>query len=83
MLGLPGKMGMDGSKVWDSFQQGDVLGIRNYCETDVLNTYLVFLRFELIRGNLSEDRYKQEVTRLTNYLGEQDKPHFTEFLTHL
>jgi predicted PolB exonuclease-like 3'-5' exonuclease len=34
-------MGMDGSKVWDAAQAGDILGMRNYSETDVLNTYLV------------------------------------------
>ena len=50
-------MGMDGSKVWDAFQAGDIGGIRNYCETDVLNTCLVYLRFELIRGRLPSDGY--------------------------
>src|SRR5580692_7306438 len=32
LLGFPGKMGMDGSKVWDCFLQGDTVAIRNYCE---------------------------------------------------
>ena len=59
MLGFPGKMGMDGSKVWDNFQDGDIEGIRNYCETDVLNTYLVYQRFELIRGRINADQYAQ------------------------
>ena len=45
LCGFPGKMGMDGSKVWDSYARGDIQSIRDYCETDVLNTYLVYLNF--------------------------------------
>ncbi len=53
LLGLPGKLGFDGSQVWDAFQGGDLAGIRAYCETDVLNTWLVWLRFALLaRGTL-------------------------------
>src|SRR3989338_3665701 len=54
LLGLPGKMGHSGAEVWEQFQQGNLEGIRNYCETDVLNTYLVYLRYELMRGNLDD-----------------------------
>ena len=35
--------------------------IRNYCETDVLNTFLVYLRFELMRGMLSREEYHRGV----------------------
>ena len=35
---------------------GELTRIRRYCETDVLNTYLVFLRFQLMRGRLTDDR---------------------------
>ena len=55
VCGFPGKMGMSGDKVWDCFMEGDVGAIRNYCETDVLNTYLVFLRYELMRGRKSRE----------------------------
>ena len=47
LLGFPGKLGMGGSQVWEAFQRGEIAAIRNYCETDVVNTYLVFLRFQL------------------------------------
>jgi predicted PolB exonuclease-like 3'-5' exonuclease len=80
LLGLPGKMGMDGSKVWESYQQGDIEGIRNYCETDVLNTYLVYLRFELIRGRLSAADYDGECERVRESLLAEERPHFNEFL---
>jgi len=80
MLGLPGKLGMDGSKVWDAYQAGKLADIRNYCETDVLNTYLVYLRFELIRGTLDPAGYDQEVQRVRDVLGSEDKPHWRDFL---
>jgi len=71
---------MDGSKVWDAWLDGDVAGIRNYCETDVLNTYLVYLRYELIRGNLDQQEYQQECQLVRDELEKEDKPHLTEFL---
>lgn len=80
LLGFPGKMGMSGAKVWDSFLDGDIDGIRNYCETDVLNTYLVYLRFELMRGRLMQEAYQQECGRLRELLTREDKAHFREFL---
>ena len=80
MLGFPGKMGMDGSKVWDNYQAGDVEGIRNYCETDVLNTYLVYQRFEMIRGRISAARYDQSCQQVRAELEKENKPHLTEFL---
>ena len=80
MLGFPGKMGMSGDKVWDCFLQGDLDTIRNYCETDVLNTYLVYLRFEQIRGNLNEEEYHNECGRVRELLKKENKPHLTEFL---
>ena len=38
LIGFPGKLGMDGSKVWEAWQNGEIAGIRDYCETDVMNT---------------------------------------------
>ncbi len=80
LLGFPGKMGMGGDKVWDYYLKGEIEAIRNYCETDVLNTYLVYLRYELIRGNLLQDSYDSECSRLREYLQKEDKPHFAEFI---
>ncbi|MFA7095067.1 MAG: 3'-5' exonuclease [Gammaproteobacteria bacterium] len=80
LLGLPGKMGMSGAKVWESYQQGDIAGIRNYCETDVLNTYLVYLRFELMRGRLSPEQYRTECQLVRDSLARESKAHLQEFL---
>jgi len=82
LLGFPGKMGMSGAKVWDAFCDGDIAGIRNYCETDVLNTYLVYLRYELIRGRLTPAGYERECQLVRETLTREEKPHFREFLEH-
>ena len=81
MLGFPGKMGMSGARVWDAFLAGGLQDIRNYCETDVLNTYLVFLRFELVRGRLTAAEYHAECLQLRDYLKAENRPHFDEFLS--
>lgn len=80
MLGFPGKMGMDGSKVWDTYLNGNIQAIRDYCETDVLNTYLVYLRYQLIRGVLTDESYETECDRVRQMLAQEDKPHLKEFL---
>jgi 3'-5' exonuclease len=80
LCGFPGKLGMDGSMVWQAFLDGKVAEIRNYCETDVMNTYLVFLRFQLMRGTLTPERHDEEIAFLRDYLGTQDAPHWKEFL---
>jgi predicted PolB exonuclease-like 3'-5' exonuclease len=80
LLGFPGKMGMSGAKVWDAYQGGDIAGIRNYCETDVLNTYLVYLRFQRMRGHLSDEGYLEECALVRDVLAGSQAPHLNEFL---
>ena len=80
MLGFPGKMGMAGDKVWDCYLSGDIEAIRNYCEMDVLNTYLIYLRYELIRGRHSEQSCQDKCHRLRQVLSGENKPHLTKFL---
>ncbi len=71
-LGFPGKMGMDGSQVWDEYQAGNLKGIRDYCETDVLNTYLVYLRYQLMQGEINHEELEQEFTLLRDALESQN-----------
>ena len=80
MLGFPGKLGMDGGLVWEKFQQGAIDEIRNYCETDVLNTYLVYLQFEMIRGRCSRGLLVQKMDRVKDMLRESGEGHLEEFL---
>jgi hypothetical protein len=80
LLGFPGKLGMSGEHVWDAHLAGRSEDIRNYCETDVVNTYLVYLRFELMRGRLTHDEHEREVEVVRHALREAQKPHLREYL---
>jgi hypothetical protein len=80
LLGLPGKMGFSGSQVWGAFLAGDIDGIRRYCETDVLNTYLVLLAFERMRGRLEPEGHAAEIQRVRQLLAASGEPHHREFL---
>jgi len=80
LCGFPGKLGMDGSKVWAAYQAGEIEAIRNYCETDVANTHLVYLRFQLMRGHLSASGYEAEINLVRDTLSSYSAPHWAEFL---
>lgn len=80
LCGFPGKMGMDGSQVWPAFQRGEIAEIRNYCETDACNTYLMALRFNLIRGQLTPVAYAAEIALVYQALKNNNAPHWQEFL---
>jgi predicted PolB exonuclease-like 3'-5' exonuclease len=80
MLGFPGKLGMSGDKVWQCWLDGGIDDIRDYCETDVLNTYLVYLRFEYMRGNLDDTSLQREYDLVRSTLETMDQPHLNEFL---
>ncbi|HEX7811893.1 MAG TPA: 3'-5' exonuclease, partial [Burkholderiales bacterium] len=80
LAGLPGKLGMDGSQVWDAYQAGQIAAIRNYCETDVANTYLLYQRFQLVRGALDETQYRRECELVRATLAKATDAHWREFL---
>lgn len=80
ILGLPGKPGMQGAEVADAWLAGEIEAIRGYCETDALNTYLVWLRFELMRGRLDAARYRKKTKALHKMLAaDEAHPHLVEF----
>ncbi len=79
LCGFPGKMGMSGAKVWDAYQAGEIESIRNYCETDVLNTYLVYLNFERSRGNLDQTQYLDECQLVRDNLKSSKLQHLLQF----
>lgn len=84
MLGFPGKLGMDGNQVWQQYLEGNIKEIRDYCEIDVLNTYCIYLRFELIRGLLSKEKYDEALLNLIISLEQEpEKAHWQEFLDNI
>ncbi|MHA1539790.1 MAG: 3'-5' exonuclease, partial [Alphaproteobacteria bacterium] len=82
ILGYPGKFGVDGGKVTDMFDKGDIVGIRDYCETDALNTYLVYLSYARHTGVINADGYEYSIEEMKNFLKKQGKTQtvFTDFL---
>ncbi len=80
LCGFPGKMGVDGSQVWALYQQGRLAEIRDYCETDVVNTYLVYCRYQLMRGQLTRAAFDAEIDLVRRSLAEIDAPHWKEYL---
>jgi len=81
LAGFPGKLGMDGGDVWEQYRSGGIGAIRDYCETDTVNTYLVYLRFQQMRCALSPERYAAECALLRGTLEKRPEPHWREFLS--
>lgn len=80
LCGFPGKLGMDGAEVHVAWRDGRIEDIRRYCETDVMNTYLLYCRFQLLRGGLTEAEYAQEIAHVRRTLADSDEPHWQEYL---
>ncbi|HQT69181.1 MAG TPA: 3'-5' exonuclease [Thiobacillus sp.] len=80
LCGFPGKLGMDGSQVLGAFQRGEINAIHHYCETDAMNTWLVYLRFQKMRGTLSESAYAAEIELTRATLTQHSAPHWQAFL---
>ncbi len=82
LCGFPGKLGMDGSQVYAQYLAGQTDDIRRYCETDVMNTYLVYCRFQKMRGGLTEAEYEQEIAYVKETLGNlaPTESHWDEYL---
>ncbi len=80
LMGLPGKLGMEGSQVWEAYQAGKLAEIRNYCETDVVNTYLIFQRFQMMRGTLSIEQHRTQCNIVRATLAKSPEAHWKEFL---
>ncbi|MEY2776894.1 MAG: hypothetical protein RLY30_992 [Pseudomonadota bacterium] len=88
LCGFPGKLGEDGAKVWDAYLEGRWAEVAAYCETDVVNTYLLYCRFQLMRGQMSPQAYRDELGVVRSSLralqGQADAPlegqHWERFL---
>jgi len=80
LAGFPGKIGIGGARVWETYLAGEIAKIRDYCEADTANTYLLYLRYQLLRGIFTPQAYKREIKLLKDYLEHLGKPHWREFL---
>jgi predicted PolB exonuclease-like 3'-5' exonuclease len=69
ILGFAGKPSeIHGGEVEAYFRQGRIREIADYCETDVVNTYRVWLRYELFCGRLSTKAYEATEDFLNKFL---------------
>jgi predicted PolB exonuclease-like 3'-5' exonuclease len=80
LLGFPGKLGFSGDQVWDAYLAGELQAVRQYCETDALNTYLIYLRFQFLRARLDRAALEAELERLRAFLRLSSEPHHAQFL---
>jgi predicted PolB exonuclease-like 3'-5' exonuclease len=80
LCGFPGKLGMDGSEVLAAIEGGKIEEVRRYCETDVLNTYLLYARFRLLRGELAAGEYAKEISLARERIAATGAPHWAEFI---
>jgi predicted PolB exonuclease-like 3'-5' exonuclease len=71
---------MDGSEVNAAIAEGRLEDVRRYCETDVMNTFLLYLRFRLLRGELTAGEYAKEVSFAREKIAAVDAPHWREFI---
>lgn len=56
-IGMPGKLGVDGKDVGPLIHAGKLVEVQAYCLCDVVQTAGVFLRVQLVRGELGRDAY--------------------------
>jgi predicted PolB exonuclease-like 3'-5' exonuclease len=81
LSGFAGKLGMEGSQVWEAYCTGQIDRIRAYCESDVVNTYLLYCRFRKIRGQLEERQYEAELQLVRDAVAASPDPIWQEFLS--
>jgi len=83
MMGLPGKPdGISGAEVEKYYRDGHIREIAEYCESDVVNTYRVWLRYELFRGRLSDAEFQATEANLIDFIKarENTKSHLTDLM---
>ena len=80
LYGFPGKLGMSGAEVVSAVARGELREVRNYCETDVVNTLLLYQRFRLVRGELTAAEYAQEIALVRSKLAASEAPHWKAFV---
>lgn len=64
LIGLPGKVGVDGSQVEGLYHAGQLESIQRYCLADVAQTALLFLRFRLLQGQITPEAYRDRAAAL-------------------
>lgn len=70
MIGLPGKGDVDGADVQGLWEAGRLPEIQAYCRRDVIQSYFLFLRMELVRGRIVPEQYDAALTASASFRNE-------------
>lgn len=73
-IGLPGKGAVSGPRVQELFDAGRLPEIESYCRDDVIQTFFLFLRVELLRGRLEHADYRRAWERSARFLEQIGAP---------
>jgi 3'-5' exonuclease len=79
LAGFPGKVGLGGHAVAAAVAAGRIDEVRNYCECDVMNTYLLYQRFRLMRGEIDADEYAREIGFVRDKVAAMEALHWRSF----
>lgn len=82
LLGKPGKMDVQGHMVQDLFDQGRIREVNNYCRCDVLDTYFVFLRANVLMGRIALGQEQQLIQAAKAWLADRqgEQPAYRDYL---
>jgi 3'-5' exonuclease len=81
ILGLTGKPeGVDGSRVEEMVLAEQIEEVARYCESDVLNTYRVWLVYELFRGSITANELDWSEAQIRDFVlnRKSANPHLRE-----
>lgn len=81
LLGFPGDMLMSADKVWDTYRHAGIQNVRNACDSEALNTYLVYLRFQLFLGQINQQEYDTECQLVRSSLEQTQSTQAIKFLS--
>jgi len=70
LMGLPGKVGIDGSKVHQSYLDGQYADIDTYCMQDVFQTAWIYQRYSYISGKITLEQYRSAADALLVFVRE-------------
>jgi len=83
LLGIPAKIGgIDGSQVEPMVAAGRLEELAAYCDSDVFATYLLFLRFSLVTGEVNPSCYTSSLENLRQHIADraQKRNHLEVYL---
>ncbi len=80
IFGIPGKIGTEGDDVLGLFEDGKLSAIRQYCESDVLTTTLIYGRYAVRRGWWDAEQGSRFEASVEAYLADSKEAHYRRFL---